>query len=159
MKDLYDSPVLAEWRDRKDAGTLTTSWLVDEGMPEVAKLLSLGHLHLEINDDGIAFRPVENGRAYYPVPKTMPGPYELFSHIIFSGGLDYGRQWWEEGEMHGVSEDGTVSPDWELPVTLGVALETDVFEGVLNTATLAQGIMRIASGDIGPARSSSPSAR
>lgn len=147
MKDLYDSPVFTQWRDRAKAGTLTKFWLVEEGLPEAAKLVSAGQLHLEITDEGIVFRPLVDGRVYYPVPETMPGPQEICTHIIGSGALSC--SWWEvkpDGWINFDDGYGIIDPAWEIRVTFGADDFEEGQPGVLNPTNLAQGIMRVRSG-------------
>lgn len=146
MSDLSDLPIFREWAERKQAGTATVFWLVEALMPELTRLVHEGCVDLDDTDRGIVLRLVEGGRVIYRVPETMPDPQVLFTHIIFSGGFEFGSAWWEELECTGVSEDGIVAPDWELKVAYGAEGETEIVEGALNASTLAQAIMRIASG-------------
>jgi len=147
MKDIYENPVLAQMRDRARSGDLSPYWVVDHVVPELAVLVSQRDVVVEASDGALTVRPVDNGRTLYAVPGTMPGPQELFTHVIGSGALGYGSDWWTVEEWIGVSENGDVAPEWELRVTYG-AEDDEPIEGVLNAATLAQGIMRIASGAV-----------
>lgn len=145
MKDLYDSQVLAEALKRVKARDLSPYWVVDHVLPELGALLSQREVTLEITEQGMFVRAVDNGRVVYPVPDTMPGAEDLFNYIIGSGALDYGNQWWQIDEWIGVDENGTVHPGWELRVSYG-AEDDPPIEGVLNAATLAQAVMRIGAG-------------
>lgn len=145
MKDLYENDVFAEALARVKARDLSPYWVVDQVLPELGALLSQREVTLEITEEGMCVRPIDNGRTVYAVPETMPGPEELFTHIIGSGGLGFGNEWWQVDEWIGVGEDGTVEPGWELRVTYTAEGDPPI-EGVLNAATLAQGVMRIASG-------------
>lgn len=145
MKDLFENEVFAEALARVQARDLSPYWVVDHVLPEVGALLSQREVTLEITEQGISVRAVDNGRVRYPVPDTMPGPEELFTYVIGSGGLDYGNEWWQVDEWIGVDEDGSVQPGWELRVTY-TAEDDPPIEGVLNAATLAQGILRIGAG-------------
>ena len=146
MKDLFENPVLAETLKRVKARDISRYWMVDHTLPEIAALMAEGEVTLEVTEQGICVRAVDNGRVRYTVPDTMPGPEELFTHVIGSGGLSFGNDWWQVDEWIGVGENGTVQPDWELRVTYTAEDEPPI-EGVLNAATLAQGIMRIAAGE------------
>ena len=146
MKDIYENPVLAEFREREKEADRNPYWAVDFVLPELSSLMGRREVVMEVVEGGLYIRPLDNGRVVYPVPETMPGPEALFSHIILSGGLDFGSEWWDidnDGWI-GVAENGDVQDNWEIRVTYGC--EGDVFEGVLSPATLAQAIMRIASG-------------
>lgn len=142
MKDLYQNPVLAEWRERQQQGDVTVHWIIDHVMPEVNNLLAMGHATMEMTHEGIIMRPVDEGRVYYPVPKSMPDAEEMFTHFIGSGADQF--SWWQSIDYRGLGEDGSVDPDWEMRVAFGD--DDDTEEGVINAASLAQAIMRIKSG-------------
>lgn len=142
MKDLYENPVLGEWRERHQKGDVTPQWIIDHVMPEVNNLLAMGHATMEASHEGFILRPVDEGRVYYPVPDTMPDADAIFTHIIGAGADQF--SWWQSIEYRGINEDGSVAPDWEMRVAFGDDYEEE--EGVINAATLAQAIMRIKSG-------------
>lgn len=146
MKDVYENPVFAQWRDRDKEGDVTRQWIIDQVLPEMGELLATGHAVLEPSGEGPILRAIENGRIYYPVPDTMPDGRELFAYIIGAAALDYGSQWWDVQEWIGVDENGNVEPDWSLRVAFGADGDTE--DGIISPGTLAQAIMRIKSGVI-----------
>lgn len=147
MKDLYQNPVLAEWRERHQKGDVTPQWVIDHVMPEVNQLLAMGHATLEASHEGFIMRPIEEGRVYYPVPDTMPGPEEMCTHFIGSGALSY--SWWDVEPDGWINFDdglGIIHPEWEIRVVFGDDDFEEGTKGVINPASLAQAIMRIKSG-------------
>lgn len=147
MKDLYENEVFAEALRREKDRDLSPYWVIDHVMPELRELLAQREVTLEITHLGISVRAVDNGRTVYAVPETMPNAEELFTHVMGSGALAHGSEWWEVTEWIGVEENGTVAPDWALRVTYG-AEDDDPIEGTLTAASLAQGILRIRAGAV-----------
>lgn len=145
MKDLYENGVLAQALARAGDGDLTDYWVIDHVMPVLEELLAMREITLEITPGGIAVRPVDSGRTVYTVPESMPGPEELFTHVMGSGALVHGSEWWRVQEWIGIHDSGAIEPDWQLRVEYG-AEDDEPIEGVLSAATLAQGLLRITSG-------------
>lgn len=146
MKDLYDNPVFAEMFEHVKNHKLTPEFISGQVMDEIVARLADGEVTLEATEGGISVRAVHEGRVRYTVPETMASPEELFINVVGSGAFGFGSAWWSDLEWTGVDDDGTVSGDWQVRVRYGVEGETDIVEGVINAETLAQAVMRIASG-------------